>query len=178
MGTRIYAYAIYLNNKENIDENDVYYYYAMAINLMSLVHSVSTVWLSFMLESTLICRSRSGSQNQRTAVDKDIYQKTLLVTGITSALYILPLVGIFVYTYVYHSGSVLNKDSHSKIIANATLFATWISKTLNDTSEGVSLLFSFVLHLFIIAFLISLSTVASFIRSEEKNISQIREAHR
>ena len=131
-----------------------------------------------MLEYTLICRSRSGNQNQRTAVDKDIYQKTLLVTGITSALYILPLVGIFLYTYVYHSGSTLSKDSHSKIIANATLFATWISQTLNDTSEGVSLLFSFVLHLFIITFLISLSTIASYIRSEEKNISQIREAHR
>lgn len=61
MSTRIYAYYIYLEHKTEIDENDFYYFYANAINLISLVHSVFTVWLAFMLETQLFCRSRKGN---------------------------------------------------------------------------------------------------------------------
>lgn len=93
-------------------------------------------------------------------------------------MYILPLAAIIVYTYAYHSGSSLDTKSRTKAIGRLALFSTWISRTLNDQTEGVSLIFSGILHLLIVTFLMLLAMIASFIRSEEKNISQIREAHK
>ena len=163
--TRIFAFTSFLKKEEAV-EADQHFAYAYEIHILNICHSLTFCVLGIFVQ-------RMSAQTYL-IFKKEHYGCILNFIVTTAFLYVVPLFGIIILSYVH--GEEYSKDATEHRATGLALLFRWTIETMFSDKAGVPLFYTILLHMQLMGLLCGLLFISQDLYTNMERLSTIRAA--